>query len=313
MAEPRSKTLTYHRAEYAIERPDSIRLAACLREALIKRPTVSQRSVDRGGGQFIRIAKSREDPTTKDVYLHLTMDTPGERASVVPRSRPESSEVSVSTVTAPNGTEFMDGDAFVYVHGNNVCLCMTGLRSGTVAMVLQDFLKASEIRRDASHFSLVNALNVDAVALMEKTGVKEIELQANMYSASAEYSARKLHTAGVLGSISKTVRALLGSEHDVTEDALRVILTLRLDKRMKGTGIGYKRLGTLARDIFSNQKADDEFTIVLKDGKKIRPEEIFMNSGVTIEALGKSVDRDLAWGKLREYYLTLQATGALGR
>ena len=304
MSDQKDKTLSYHRAEYLIDNPASIKLASCVKEACDKLTTVSQRTISRGGGQYIRLASFKEDPN-KSVYLHLTVDTPGERASVVPSIQPNTNEIRVATVKAPSGTEFMDGDAFVFIRGNDLCLCMTTVRLGAVRSFLQDFLLAANVRKDASKFDIHNALDVNKVALLERVGVKSIELKGNMYAESAQYIKRKAHVAGVLGMLTRHLRALLGSEHDVGQDGLKVNLSIDLDDRQKGKTLGYRRLQSLATDMIAHQTIGDDYAIHLRNGEKIGPKDITLRTNVRIDSVGKSVERDQAWTRLEEYYKSL--------
>ena len=99
--------------------------------------------------------------------------------------------------------------------------------------------------------------------------------------------------------------------HDVTSDALRVMLVIRSDKRRTGIALGEKRLKVLATDVINNQEDDDEYIIVTKGGQRIGPQEILMRSTVRIDAIGKSVQRDKAWKELYAFYESLDSSGAL--
>ena len=125
----RERTVSYRRANWLNKDPDTISLEWCVRSACANLKTVDERSIMRGDGQFVSIAAEREE-TKKGVLLHLTTDTPGEAASIIPTLSKVNSEIDVSTTPPPKDFEFMDGDAFIYVRDDEVCLCSTGLRDG---------------------------------------------------------------------------------------------------------------------------------------------------------------------------------------
>src|SRR5262245_43028230 len=111
MAEKREKTLSYRRAEWLSAIPRGTTLESCLRDAHNTLKTVDERTIVRDSGQCIRSANklARRDG---GFFLHLTADTPGEEASVVPK-KGNVETIEVGTTSAPADAEFMDGDAFL--------------------------------------------------------------------------------------------------------------------------------------------------------------------------------------------------------
>src|SRR5580693_7914751 len=121
MAQTREKALTYRRAEWLDDIPRGTTLESCLSEAHRKLKTVQARTFTRDSGQCIRWARKLE-PRDGGIFLHITADTPGDKASVVRKVGRGAEEAEVSTADAPSDAEFMDGDAFLYVKGDHVCL-----------------------------------------------------------------------------------------------------------------------------------------------------------------------------------------------
>ena len=186
MPEPRKKALHYLRAEYFGQNPAAINLGMCIKQATDKLQTIGQRSIHRTGGYLMRLAHFRQADGNSGYFLHLTFETPGEHASIIPRVATDAREVRVSTMPPPNDAEFMDGDAFLYVVGNNVCVCTTAVTARTVRYFLHELFIAAMIRPDASQFEFLNAVNVEKMALIQRKGIKEIEVRASMYRASAD-------------------------------------------------------------------------------------------------------------------------------
>jgi hypothetical protein len=316
MVTTKDKTISYHRAVYSVQNTSSIQLAACMKLAAGALTTPSQRTVDRGAGasRFLRLVQMHEDEVDdKAVFLHLVADTPGEKASVVSQVALNSKQIDVSTVAPPAGKEFMDGDAFVYIRANDLCYCGTGLHLESVAYFLQQFLANSKIRKDAASFELTNAVDVDKLALLQRDGVKEIQMRGTMFSASYEYAKRNGNAVGALEKISKHIKAFLKADHSVEADGLEMELTIKVDGRSKGLHLGEKRLQTIAADVLEHQDAGDRFIITTNSGDKIKPSEIYVKSTETFEPIGKSIGRDEAWMKLKEYYNSLLRSGTIIR
>ena len=255
MAEPRSKSLSYHRAEYFVADPSSINLGLCIKQATDRLRTVDERTIETRYGQFIRLAGFRAD-NGPCYYLHLTVETPGGYASVVPRARSQDTELRVGTIPPPNDAEYMDGDAFAFVKGNDVCLCTTTIRAGAVRYFLYKLFEKAQIRRDAREFHFLNAMDAKKVAFLHRRGVKEIELSGVLYKASIDYQKRKDAMVGVLSTVCRHYKAILGHSKDFTDDSLKVLVTLKVDKRRKaGITIGHKRLEELAVNVIEIKTA----------------------------------------------------------
>jgi hypothetical protein len=309
MASKREKTVSYRRAEWVNDDPSSLNLGMCLKQAADKLKSVDERTIVRASGQHVRLVSMK---ASKGGYLlHFTADTPGESASIVPKRAITVDEIQVGTAAPPADAEFMDGDAFLYVNGNDVCFCATGLRDSTIRHVLQEFFKLASIRKDAQQFDLLKIADVNKVKLLQSQGVAEIELRSTLSTATVSYNRRKHQSQSIVGAAAKQVKAVLGKEHDVTSDALRVMLVIKTDRRRLGIALGEKRLKTLATNVINNQEDDDEYIIVTKSGQRIGPSEILMRSTVMIDSIGKSVERDKAWKELQAFYEVLESSGAL--
>src|SRR5215472_1497374 len=133
MRAQREKTLSYRRAEWFGHRaaPD---LENCLRQALAQLKTIEERTILRGG-QNAKVAKV-EPVAPGGMFLHLATETPGEPASVVPKVAADAIALDLKTENPPDDGEWLDGDAFLYLHDNHVCLCTTGLHDSAIATFL---------------------------------------------------------------------------------------------------------------------------------------------------------------------------------
>lgn len=312
MVEPRKKTLSYHRAEYFCDHPNTINLGLCIKQAAEALQTVMQRSIQRAGGYMMRLADYKRDQDGRGCFIHLTFETPGEPASIVPHVTADASELQVTTLAPPNYAEFMDGDAFLYVNGNDTMLCTTAVAIGSIRYYFHAFFDKAAIRHDAGQFEFMNAVNTKLFDLIQRKGIKEIEIKASMLEASAHYQARKTHVAGVTGHVSRFLRHIAGSDPVVKDDALRVAVTLNVDKRLKkGIALGRKKLENIAMNIIENREAEDDYTIILESGEKIKPKELVLRSHANIDSLGKSVVKEAAWNALFSYYRELFQSGQL--
>jgi hypothetical protein len=309
MPDKREKTLSYRRAAW-LDDIQNITLERCLRDAHQNLKTVEERTIVHSG-HHTKSLKPRE-LSAGGIFLHLAVDTPGEYASVVPDGKPGDAELDLAVAEPPADGEWLDGDAFLFVRQNHLCMCSTGLRDAAVAAFIYDLFRKADIRRDAIRFQLLKVADVSKLKMLHQQGVKEIELKATVFQATADYERRKAHAYGIVGAAAKQFKVFQKKPNDYTRDGLQVVLSIKSDHRFrKDFKIGEKQIEDVAADIVKNAEDADEFTIITKTGQKIGPKEIFLRSKVLIDGEGKTVDRDKAWRELSSFYKKLHDTGLL--
>jgi hypothetical protein len=89
--------------------------------------------------------------------------------------------------------------------------------------------------------------DISRLNMLHKQGVRELEIRGALFKVTADYVRRKAQVTGVLGAIGKELKTLLGKPHDVTEDSLQVILTIKTDRRSKHLVLGEKILRSWRR------------------------------------------------------------------
>ncbi|HEX4104778.1 MAG TPA: hypothetical protein VHX92_00975 [Rhizomicrobium sp.] len=310
MPERRSKTISYRRALWFT--PAQV-LQDCVTEALQKLTTVPGRTI-LYSGQHVRCAKTQN--SKGGLLLHLTAETPGEFASVVPKVKTDATEIDLKSEKPPTDGEWLDGDAFVYIKGDHICLCTTSMRDGPVKIFFWELFAKAKMAKEKTKFDLVKVADIKKVNLVKKAGVKELEIRATLFKATADYNNRKSQAIGFAGALGKHMKAFLGKPNDVNDDGLKVGLVFKTDKRFgaKAVALGESEIETLAADLIKNVEKDHEhydYVIKTNKGQRITLEEIFMKSTVEIEAHGKTVQCNKAWKELVKFYEGLEETGAL--
>jgi hypothetical protein len=177
MADKKEKTVSYRRAEWTDD-VTGLTLERCIRDALAKLKTVSDRTI-RLSGQDVILA-NHKNHSGGGLYLHIVTETPGEHASVVPKTTSTATIVGLKTLPPPSDGEWLDGDAFLYVNGDHVCLCATQIYDRAIMYYLYSFFEKAKLRRDATRFFLMKAADITKVALIKEQGVKEIDLNTTL-------------------------------------------------------------------------------------------------------------------------------------
>ena len=248
MALQRQKTVSYRRAEWIDDGVTAPPLENCLRQALNQLKTIDDRTIIQGGSQA-KVAK-QQDAARGGLLLHLASETPGEAASIVPKVGSTDIEFDLRTQSPPNDGEWLDGDAFVLVRADHVCLCTTALHESAVGNFFYQLFAKAKTPPTHRHFLLVKAVDIARLTMLQRQGVQEIEVRGSLYKVTADYVRRHTHVPGILGIVGKELKRQLGKPHDVTQDSLRVTLTIKVDKReKKHLSIGEKDIQSLARII----------------------------------------------------------------
>ncbi len=309
MPDKREKTLSYRRAAW-LEEGHGLTLERCLKDAHKNLTTVEERTIIRQGTHTKCL--NFKETSAGGVFLHLTADTPGEFASVVPKAKPGDADLDLEIARPPPDGEWLDGDAFLYVRQNHLCLCATSMRDAAISSFIYELFKKAALRKDAIRFQLLKVADINKVRMLHKQGVKEVILKATVFQATSSFEKRKAHAFSIVGAAAKQFKSLVTKPNDYTRDGLQVWLSIRSDHRFaKDFKLGEKQIEHVAEDMINSAEEPDDFTIVTQTGQKIGPQEIFMREKVMIDGDGKTVDRDKAWRELSAFYKRLHDTGLL--
>jgi hypothetical protein len=306
------KALSYRRADWLQEPPAGATFESFLRQALAKLATVGQSAIVRDSGQVLSCAK-RDVRPKGGVFLHITAVTPGGEASVIRSKDIEAAEeLDVGTVTPPEDQEFMDGDVFLFVRKNSVCVCSNAIHDGTIGHYFYRLYAKAKLNDASQKFHIVSVADIDRVKFINDHDIKSITFNAALYKASNDMLKNAKRTRGAAGAVAKFLTAMLGKERDVTKDSLVIHLTLETDGRMKKhLRLGESRLTQWALDLVTNEEADDDYAIVTTDNQVIRPHELKVRKISNILVKGNSVDREDAWKALLAFYGELCDSGAV--
>ena len=309
MAKSRKKTISYRRAEWLKVDSQKRTLEDFIAAAHAIYKTVKCRKFQRPDGQIVKCA-SYNPLDAGGAFLHLVAETPGDEASTLSAEDEEKEASEVGVAPPPTGKEFMDGDIFVYVVGNNVCLCSTVLRDAVLTLYLQSVFQKAKLGEVATMFELQKVANIDKLKVIQAEGVKEIDIKASLYDASLHCETRNATTMRALGVAAKHIKAVFGSNPKASPDNLQVGITIVADGRMKGRILGDDHIKKLAKEVV---EGDDDYVIVTKKNQRISKDEIYVRDKVDIAKHGKSIKRDAAWEALSNFYTGLLTSGVVAQ
>ncbi|MGE4296955.1 MAG: hypothetical protein AB7E47_02905 [Desulfovibrionaceae bacterium] len=311
------RTMSYLRASFANTKAHS--LYEYVATALRKKKTVADRTVEIDG-QEVKCCHERkakaQDTKNPRLYLHISVSTPGEAVSLVPKEG-KNPEVDLGTATAPKGTDFMDGDLMLFIEGNHVLFCSTGLRVGKAKEYLMRLFEEADQPEDALAFSLVSVADVDKIKLIRERGVKRLHLNAGLYVATQEHEEREGRTVTqkVVKAVTNEILALFEEDDDFKEYAdaenLTAEVVIKFDRRVKGGELGQERLEKLAQ--MAVDDGDEGFKIITNDDEKISSTSITLRKYVRVPQHGKTVKHAVVWAEMRSYMGELREQGLLAQ
>lgn len=307
----RKKTLSYRRTVYFGETDKKPSLEKSLIRAHERKTTIEQRRAEIPNEGIIECRNFKQ--ADRGVLIHLAAYTPGEKASTVKRLEGVDSG-DVDTTNAPRGSEFMDGDMMIYVVGNHVVLCTSGLHEKNASRYMISIIVAAKLKEYKAQFHLLKVGDVNKLKMIEAQGVKSVHLGASLYDATIDYEERKSISSRLRGGIMDQVKALIEKDiPDVEIDKLENLsasIVLSYDARSKKKVLGKETLESLSQKILAGD-GEDGFTIETVGGEKITHDEVTVRKSVNLTKHGKSVFRDEAWRELQQYFAELEKVGIL--
>ncbi|MGX9463506.1 hypothetical protein ACWXWU_20105 [Shewanella sp. A14] len=314
----KNKKFYYRRAKWDDQGKQS--LESLLIDAHQVLDTVGKRTFEVSSGAEIRGASFKDDG---GLYLQIASYVPGESTSIIDKSK-RAKQSNVTAQTAPDGKDYLDGEVFVYIKGNHVILCPSGVRETVVETYVWHVLRAIEKKEIAKTFELDKVAKTNKLRMIKDEGVKEIDLNTSLYEASLIHMDQKNpKVSGWKKAMANQLSAVFSKDKDlkdITEkENLNVKVTIKFDgmearrnsKDPEFGKAGKKRLEKTAEQVIAefDEEHENGFVIVTGAGNRITSDEIRVSDSFRVETLGKSLSKSAAWTKLKEYHDRLDADG----
>ena len=322
----RNKKIFYFRAQFGRLEGDQ-NLQNLLKLAIGELPTAGDRTFIATRGALHQCSNFDSGFNDFDgLFMQVTSFTPGEAASVI-ESKKDKPLTRVDSQDAPDGKDFVDGEAFILVKNNHVLFCLSTARETLVKKYLPDLLINSLFVREGENLQLLPVANQDKMKMIAREGIKELELNATMYEASLAAQNRDRVIDGptdILASIAHKFKAALALDDDLNDiderENLNVKLAISFDgsearlkenKQIDGFGdAGKEHLQELSKLLVIDDDAP-EYRLVTNNNNIITPNDVKVSDNKKIDTLGKSLSKQSAWQTLLFYYNELENAGIL--
>lgn len=327
------KRLFYRRATWTNQKKSTLEniLTTCHNNY----KTTSERTFKGPYGTQIHCAKY----TPKDkvgLLFQIASYVPGQSTTAIEESSVTSDKSDISEVIAPSGNNFLDGDIFLLVNGNNVILLQSGVRENVALNYLCKMLEKNSFKHASMSLELLGIVKEDKAKMIQTQGVKSIELNAGLYEASLmhlekqnEISKKETKVFDIPGIVADSLKQVFAKDMNLKEitekENVNIKLSITFDgkearKKKNKTDAGFGELGRSRLQKTSEmivkeclEEDLDGFTITTGDNNKIKSDEIVVSGNYRVKTFGKSLDQVDAFEKLEEYYLQLDHRGILTR
>lgn len=310
------KRLFYRRAIWTNQKKTT--LEEILKESHENFQTTSERTFKGLYGTEIQCARY----VPKDnvgLLFQIASYVPGQSTSAIEESSSVSAKSNISEVVAPAGNNFLDGDIFVLVKGNNVILLQSGARENVALHYMSKILEKNSFKHASMSLEFQGIAKEDKIKMIKSQGVKSIELNASLYEASLmhlEHQRDKTKTETKIfdlpGAVAESLRQVFAKDKTLSEinekENVNIKLSISFDgkeARRHRKEAGFGKLGKARLEKTSEmvvkeclEEDIDGFTIITGDNNKIKSDEIIISDNYRIMTFGNSLNASDAFDKL---------------
>lgn len=270
--------------------------------------TVAASEVALGAGDIVRIQHYRANST--GVFLHLARYIPGEKASTL-HPKATQAEDDEGTQSAPSGMEFKDGDSYLLINRHNVIFCSHGISVEKSRLYLSMLFDKAGIEKERRAFDLKPASNIDKLRLLQKHGVKAIELGTNAYNIGLPQEKPDGWINKVFSGVATELKALVQKDESPEElklfEDLLVNVELRLDGNTRAAAVTQGFIEHVAESLLDDQEESviSQFTIVTRNNDKITSAQTRLQDSFNVAQENGSVSHFGVWDGLSKYLETI--------
>ena len=306
----KERTLVYRRAEWFGTSSSGQSFEFYLRAALERLPNIEDTRVERDDGLTAEV-RHYHLGRSSGTHVHIAGYTPRDRASIVPLAEGVR-QADLSTVRAPSGSEFWDGDLMLRANADHVVICPSNLRERFAIHFIRNLFQRAGFEDAAKDFDLIRIANIDKARMIAESGVSKIALDVGLYDATAEQLERHQIDRMIGGPVLDWLMQMAGedptSEEIRSAENLQAKLVISFDRRRKGGTLERERMERVAERLVRDE--EEGVSIVTPQGT-IGLNQISMTKPVSFESFGKTISHTDAWSAIDRYFAELSSIGAL--
>ncbi len=304
------KTLEYRRALFNSDGQD---LEAHLRQAWGQFQTQVARAIVRRDGVATTALKGH-DFGPSGFALQCARYVDGQGVGTIPMAPVAAADLGERPPVA--GENYLNTGFFALVRSNHVICLDCGRNGGALRFYLSELFKKAGLPDSAQQFELKRVGSPDKLAIIQRVGVKGVDLNVGIASATAaevlDGGADDGFVAKALGYIGEAIRGITALDDDLQHirESEQGTVTVSINMKQGDLAVAKEGLKHLAEEIVEDEDAEG-FVIRLGDGNTIRPDQIAVTKRLKIEAHANSVSPTQAWDAMNTYMTELEQIGQL--
>lgn len=254
------------------------------------------------------------------LLFDVTKTFPDQSTATVAKADNLSDSVDVDEERPPAAHDFLDGEVFMLVAGDNL---LTISNAGATEYTAFDFIRMmmnyGRAPAGGDELAFEKVADVDKFKILSSEGAKSVQLNLSLSEAEVLFAQQGLvrgpslySAAAEFGSFIKSQFRRAFSDGGGGQEArgnLTMTLQLSFAKNRKGADAASYVVTNLAGATMNEQQ--EGFKIVTGSGKSLTYDEVRLHKKVHLQPHGNSVQRHDAFLHLQDYYHELRAMNAI--
>lgn len=306
-----SKTLEYRRARF---NAPGHNLEQLTRQAWRQFATQVERAVTRSDQAVVTGTRERDEGIW-GLSLHCARYYDRQGVGTIPMA--PAAQVDVGERQPDASENFLNADFLALIRENHVICLNCGRNAGALRSYLSLLFRKAGMNRETQLFELTRIGNPNTLAIIQRVGVKSIDMKVNISDAAAFEVIEGEGRGGVWQNakhqISEAFRGLTASDTELQQlrQAEQGSVTVSINVKKGDLSPAKEGLDHLAGEIAEDDDAEG-YLINLRDNTTIRPDEVSVKKPIKLEAHANSVNAFQAWNAMRTYMKELEENGQLG-
>jgi len=264
---------------------------------------LGERTIDRGGKRYscLHCEKHKEG-----FLLNVSLCTPDELANTIPKPSTQS-VAEPGLASAPQNTDFMDGDIHALIWDNHALICSVRIIPTILKIYLDEIFSSLNIKFP-EYFFTPSAPTEALRALSE--GIRRIDVLAAAQAAQLlqindDKNKGFFHNLSLAASYAEKP---LAAALEYKDTHAKVMLSIQQSGRLEQNTETQKELTKIAQTLI-NSEQETPYCIITKKNSRITSEMLQRKTTVRLEPNGKTVFRVDAWRSLVQQKISWKNEG----
>ncbi len=289
---PAYKTIHYVRATYLKTTTGQQSLELLVRSAMSKLGSMGETEVAMRnlGTACIR---HRRDKKGEILLLSIGAGVAGEQMTTLGLKVKTPEDVDSAT-NPPADRAFKQSEAFILLQGNDLLVITEGsFRVSSVGAYLSRLISKANLKSGDVAFELRKVTNKNTAAVLAAEGIKELQLNTNMYRATHELDGSK----NAQDKVSTKLKSFVGVlkelfAEDVDQSRLeqlahhwgevQVNTVIRAEGGSRAEDIVLEAMKSVGEDVLSEEDDSVDVTVITRKGTKIRLGQVASSQSVKL-------------------------------